>query len=265
MMNTALVLSLLLHGVGSVPVGAMVGPACWPHHDLIVVMEGQVNFSIGRSKIVCRGGDALLIPPNHEFRGLAGSDGATIWVQHFSSRKSSLVELPKVPVCWGRVGRWEWPRTLMRRLSRLQKARGEVRSDNPSALLLALLLEEFRTSEAETRSEPSNAERTISFIIDWIEHHALPLPSLKKIAASSGWSVNYFRDQFRAVTGQTVGEFLKQRRLGEAARLLVETRLPIKDIAQQADYAEAASFHRAFLARYRMTPGRYREQRVLAV
>jgi len=260
------VLKLLLHGVGSYAPGALVGPTYWPHHDLIVIVEGRIDFSLGRRKISCGAGDALVIPPGNGFRGTAGGEGATIWVQHFSpGGAKTAISLPRTPVCWRGVGQWEWPRALMRRLSRIQKVRGTVHADRASGLLLALLLEELRSAASTAPEESSGAEQVIPLVIDWIEHHALPLPPLREIAASVGWSVNYFRDQFRAVSGQTAGEFLKQRRMSEAARLLVETRRPIKEIAMQAGYAEVASFHRAFCDRYKVTPGHYRDQRVLTI
>lgn len=242
------------------------GPTCWPHHDLIVLVDGRIDLSVGRRKISCRAGDALLIPPGHAFRGTAGCEGAAIWVQHFSLEGvEAPASLPRKPACWRGVGLWEWPRVLMRRLSRIQKKRGVILSDRASSLLLALLLEELRLADLTGPKEFSGTERVIPLIIDWIEHHALPLPPVREIAAFAGWSVNYFRGQFRAVSGQTVGEFLRHRRMGEAARLLAETRRPIKEIATQAGYADVASFHRAFSGRYKVTPGQYRDLRALTI
>jgi AraC family transcriptional regulator len=149
----------------------------------------------------------------------------------------------------------------MRRLSHIQKKQGLILSDRASGLLLALLLEELCKTDLTGRKEFCGTERVIPLVIDWIEHHTLPLPPLKEIAAFAGWSVNYFRGQFRAASGQTVGEFLKRRRMSEAARLLAETRRPIKEIAMQAGYAEVTAFHRAFSLRYKVTPRQFRYQR----
>lgn len=229
-------------------------------------MDGQIDFLLGRRKVSCQAGDALLIPPGHGFHGTAGREGAAIWVQHFLAEDAeACISLPQRPACWRGVGLWEWPRVLMRRLSHLQKKRGVVLSDRACGLLLALLLEELRRANGTGRKEFSGSEQVISLVIDWIEHHTLPLPPLKEVAAVAGWSVNYFRAQFQAVSGQTAGDFLKQRRMSEAARLLAETRRPIKEIAVLVGYAEVASFHRAFTDRYKVTPGQYRDQRVLTV
>jgi AraC-like DNA-binding protein len=43
-----------------------------------------------------------------------------------------------------------------------------------------------------------------------------------------------------------------------AQQLLAETRLSLADIAQAAQYAEAASFARAFRRRVGLAPGRWR-------
>lgn len=190
----------------------------------------------------------------------------TIWVQHFSRRgRKAPLALPRSPVRWPGVGQWEWPRTLMRRLSRLQRPGDLPASGEARGLLLALLLEEFKAAGTKEKPEAGGAKTTVQLVLDWVENHALPLPSLKEIAEFAGWSVSHLRDQFRAVSGRPVGEFLKQRRMGEAARLLVETRQPIKEIAVRAGYSDVAAFHRAFHDRYKVTPGHYREQRILMV
>lgn len=149
----------------------------------------------------------------------------------------------------------------MQRLLRLQTASST--SDKACSLLLILLIEEFKVARTVERGETTTSERTVQRVIEWIENHSLPLPSLKEIAEFAGWSVSYFRDQFRITSGRSLGDFLKQRRMGEAARLLAETRLPIKEISAQAGYSEVAAFHRAFHIRYKVTPGKYRDRRVL--
>lgn len=258
-------LKLLVHGVGFYFPGGVIGPACWPHHDLIMVAEGTVDYVVGRRRFHCTPGDALLVPPGCGFSGEAGTEGATIWVQHFACEDPAWkkwLDLPKRAAMWPGAGRWEWPRTLMRRLSRAQQGSPRaVAADRAAGLLLAQLLEELQRTAGTTPA--SGPEHTIQVAIDWIEHHALPLPSLREIAAFAGWSVSYFRDQFRAVEGYPVGAFLRQRRMSEAARLLVETRRPIKEIATQAGYAEVAAFHRAFHDRYKVTPGQYRDRQIL--
>lgn len=255
-------LELFAHGVGLYSPGGLIGPARWTHHDLIVIVEGTVDFSVEGSTIASRAGDAVLIPPGFSFRGEAGDDGASIWVQHFACRGKAAQDwltLPPAPTRWVGVGQWEWPRTLMRRLLRLQNS-AESTSDKICGLLLVLLIEEFKTAKSLEREELTASERTVQQIIEQIENHNLPLPSLKEIAEFAGWSVSYFRDQFRSVSGRSIGDFLKQRRMGEAARLLAETRLPIKEISAQAGYSEVAAFHRAFQIRYKVTPGQYRDQ-----
>jgi len=248
--------------VGSYSQGGQVGPACWPHYDLIIVLEGVFDLTIDGSTISCKAGDACLIPPDHLFRGIAGSGGITIWVQHFSVRKQTSkmgFSFPLKPVRWPGVGQWEWPRTLMARLSRLQNQPDATILDNPDWLLLAILLEEFKRA-GPVEKGTSAAERIVQRLIDRIENHALPLPTLKEISEFSGWSVSFLRHRFRSVTGRTIGEFLKQRRMAESARLLAETRKPIKEIAMQAGYGDVAAFHRAFLERYKITPGQYRDR-----
>lgn len=202
------------------------------------------------------------------FHGISGEEGATIWVQHFAVGEQGVpggISLPATPTRWSAVGQWEWPRLLMQRLSRRQKTPEPAKTDPAGELLLALLLEEFGSSGNLTKYQRTGSARTIHRVIDWIEHHPFPLPAVKDIAGFAGWSMSYLREQFRESSGRSLGEFLKQHRMEEAARLLVETRKPIKEIAIQAGYADVAAFTRAFLDRYKVAPGQYRNQRTLMV
>ena len=66
------------HGIGSYLGGAVIGPAGWPHHDLIFLTRGSAVFEIGKVTLTAHAGDALFIPPHHSFVGRASADGYAI-------------------------------------------------------------------------------------------------------------------------------------------------------------------------------------------
>ena len=65
----------------------------------------------------------------------------------------------------------------------------------------------------------------------------------------------------RATCGKTASELLQERQTFEARRLLVDTQLPINQIAELLGFRSPAYFSRAFKERAGETPSRFRETR----
>ncbi|MDO4262534.1 MAG: AraC family transcriptional regulator [Eubacteriales bacterium] len=76
------------------------------------------------------------------------------------------------------------------------------------------------------------------------EDYHIPLPSLSKLIKEG--------------TGSTFQELLMKQRFEKAAMLLLETNLPVEEIALNVGYENQSYFHRQFKMRYGLTPRRYR-------
>jgi AraC-like DNA-binding protein len=82
--------------------------------------------------------------------------------------------------------------------------------------------------------------------------------TLQTLAAEAGLSRSSFASTFRDLVGGTPMSHLAERRLQEAARLLVETTQPHERIAERVGYQSGVGFHLAFRSHYGKTPGEYR-------
>ncbi len=82
--------------------------------------------------------------------------------------------------------------------------------------------------------------------------------NIHNISSESCFSAFHFQRLFQAITGFSVQEYIRNRRLSEAAVLLKETRMNILEIAISYQYGSQEAFTRAFTNRYGMTPARYR-------
>jgi AraC-like DNA-binding protein len=61
--------------------------------------------------------------------------------------------------------------------------------------------------------------------------------------------------------GKSLHRILRERKLGEACRLLCETRLPLTEIAVASAFGTEKTFYRVFRNALGMTPGEYRRRR----
>ena len=84
--------------------------------------------------------------------------------------------------------------------------------------------------------------------------------TLRDLAREAGISVSRFCHLFKGQTGTAPGRYLRRLRLSEAARLLRETPLSVKQVAGNLAYQDASRFVAAFRKVYRVTPLQYRRR-----
>ena len=93
---------------------------------------------------------------------------------------------------------------------------------------------------------------------DFIEHsHSQPI-SAQDVARAVGRSVAHVTTAMRLRTGLTAGEWIAERRMAEARRLLAGTGLDLDTIADRAGYSGADALARAFRRTHRLTPAVWR-------
>jgi AraC family transcriptional regulator len=104
-------------------------------------------------------------------------------------------------------------------------------------------------------------EDRIQRSIDYIDANLAGPLDLAEIASQSGYSLSHFYRVFPAITGFSVKEFVRNKRLALSARRLVTTGDRILDIAVECGFESQEVFTRAFSALYGCTPGEYRKNR----
>lgn len=84
-------------------------------------------------------------------------------------------------------------------------------------------------------------QQIIQTLIEWIDEHIDQPLNIDVVAKKSGYSKWYLQRMFRTVTHQTLGEYIRQRRLLLAAVELRTTERPIFDIAMDLMYRSKPS------------------------
>jgi AraC family transcriptional activator of mar-sox-rob regulon len=105
-------------------------------------------------------------------------------------------------------------------------------------------------------------KRAIKDVIEYIEEKLSfeERLDLETIATHAGYSRFHLNRMFSEATGCTLHRYIKERRLSEAARKLVEEETrSISDIAFEASYQSQQAFTFAFKNAFGCTPKTYRE------
>ncbi len=101
----------------------------------------------------------------------------------------------------------------------------------------------------------------ISRALEYIEEHLRDELHLDDVAAAAFCSPYHFHRLFRQVVGDTPGNYIRKRRLTEAARDLKRSDRRILDIAMEYGFESQAAFASAFKKYHAAPPGVFRSGR----
>jgi len=122
------------------------------------------------------------------------------------------------------------------------------------AHLTLLLVELARLARDAASDFRLNGEPLLADVFTYIEDHYAERISLQDVARAVHLTPGYLTTLVRQKTGRPVQEWIAERRLGRARRLLVETDLGVEEIANAAGYRDPAYFARQFKRAHGVTP-----------
>jgi AraC family transcriptional regulator, transcriptional activator of pobA len=253
-------------------------------HDFLVLAyfeRGGGSLRIGERQWRVSAGDAYVIAPGeiasagHDPGGLAKAEGWAVyfppeglgpyapdallaWRAHpllfpFARGAASGAQRLTVPASERR----EWSE-LLAALEREVRERRDGYEEAAVARLTLLLVGASRLAadvvgDLRLMDEPLLAE--VFGVIEARYHEPI---SLRDVAAAVNMSPAHLTTTVRRKTGRTVQEWIAERRMAQARRLLVATDLTVEEIAGKVGFADSAYFVRCFRRDHGTTPLRWR-------
>jgi AraC-like DNA-binding protein len=107
-----------------------------------------------------------------------------------------------------------------------------------------------------------NNNESIEKSIEFIEDNLMERISLEDLAKRTFLSKYHYHRVFHELVGETVMEYVRKRRLTEAAKELVETNAKIVDVALKYQFSSQEAFSRAFKRMFKVSPGEFRKAKV---
>jgi transcriptional regulator GlxA family with amidase domain len=104
------------------------------------------------------------------------------------------------------------------------------------------------------------AEDKFGALHDWINSHVADDLSLSVLADQAGMSERSFSRHYAEATGQTPARAVERLRVEAARRLLSESRIPVKRIAQRCGFGSEETLRRSFVRLLAVTPQDYRDR-----
>ena len=111
-----------------------------------------------------------------------------------------------------------------------------------------------------TESQTNHGERLYGKIVIYIEeNYHDSMFSLRMMADHFGMNSSYLSSFFKKQSGQSITDFIAQKRVAESKKMLSDPKLTISEIAQRVGYANSVGLIRVFKKIEGIPPGKYRE------
>jgi AraC-like DNA-binding protein len=166
----------------------------------------------------------------------------------------------------GRPPRFDQPALPPRAAWAALPALGEsaVRAGGPSLEEVAYEVLARALSAGTEASAPAarpDGERKSLEAMRYIDSHAAEPLTLRKVAAQAGLTPFHFLRAFRRASGATPHQYLLGARVRRAAALLLDTGLPVTEVAYESGFGDLSNFIRTFRRAAGCSPRSFRQER----
>lgn len=227
--------------------------------ELGIVLEGQCQITVEGQDFFAHPGDLFLIFPN-QIHSYADHTCKTLMctiptsdLKVFERELCNLV--PTDPVL--KKGAWETGglKTLIDLL-----AADFARETEPvlQGYYQAIVGKCLALLPLTKRQQASDDLRQI---LSYINEHCTEEISRSCLAKAVGISERAVSHIFSEMLKMSLPEYLRSIRLGDAAKLLQQTKLPVTEIAGLSGFGSIRSFNRAFLEHFHVSPSAYRQSK----
>lgn len=100
-------------------------------------------------------------------------------------------------------------------------------------------------------------------LVNWIEENMHQNISIDEVTKRSGYQKRQVQILFKRITGITIGQYIKRRRLTKAAVLIKYSSRSIEQVSMDLFYTSQQSFCRAFKKQFKCSPLSYRHSSII--
>lgn len=118
------------------------------------------------------------------------------------------------------------------------------------------ILVPYKTNEVETNQNSAKIERIIHYLA---VHYAEPELGVHDLQEALGITAREIGSLIKSELHSSFKSYLNMIRLTEIKRLLIESDLPVSDIAYRTGYNNISHFNRVFKAEFNLSPKEFRE------
>jgi AraC family transcriptional regulator len=136
---------------------------------------------------------------------------------------------------------------------------GKLYAETAAQMLAVHLLRHYAQIDHTLKEETYRlTQQQVKRVMEYVLHHLDQDLSLAELAQQSGLSPFHFARLFRQATGESPHQYVVNRRIETAQRLLKETDLPLSQIALMTGFSSQSHFTRTLTRHLGQPPRQYR-------
>lgn len=235
------------------------------HHrfELVIVAGTACPVRVDQTSYLLQPGECALIFPNQFHHYLDLAEGHADWLfLTFDIRNPGAIQ-----------GLRDTPRTLdgaaLALVEKIIRDYLHPESGEPDTLGISYHLSRLLRHLIECPALPGgrrdihagSAARDVILekINQYVRDHLCQAVTISDIALELGYSVSHLRAVFRDRLGVSLGRYIRESRLSEAAQLLQSSDLNVSAIGERCGFESLYAFSRAFRKAYGIPPRAYRQ------
>lgn len=234
--------------------GWEIRPRYIDEHEFVLVLKGFGNIMIDDRNYCVKAGDLICFRPGVKHSlWLTQEPYMEFYGMHVELPND--VALPSIPdfIHLEAPMRLE---PLFKALYDVYLQKGYLYEWRQNLLLQQLLCEIFTI--LHEKDEPIGALR-VRKVLEYIHEDPCRPLTLEDLLAHAGIRKTVFMQSFRSVTGTTPIQYIIWQRLEYAHEFLLDSDLPIAQIAEKCGFTDPFYFSRCFRQRFSMSPKQYRD------
>ena len=118
----------------------------------------------------------------------------------------------------------------------------------------------YNEPEPEPRNRPRKSVQHAKLLLQYVAENYSRQLKITEMAGVCGFSESHFIKFFKSIVGLTFTEYLNLYRLSKAAEMLIESHMPVGDVAQSCGFTNVSYFNRLFRQKYGLAPTAYRRE-----
>lgn len=236
-------------------------------HDFVecaFVLRGTCVHMIGDYPYTHEAGGCAMIPAwvEHHLQPSPDCVCLTIKVRYSTFNRMDIPSLPLFVYPLGfQCGKDDFTHHLLLSIYEQQESRklySEQIMEQQFQLLLTYIMQNYRDTLRYLVARAVHDVQVLEILNYSFENYQTI--TLHALAEHFHFNPSYLSNYIHQQTGQTFTEMLKELKLKQIAKLLLETKMPLNDICSAVGYKDTSQFIRNFKEMYGTTPIRYRRE-----
>lgn len=234
------------------------------YYVLLLGREGTLYLTSENIQYEIKPHTYLLLQPGQEHFGYQVSQGplSYYWIHFNTSRNQVKITNDYYPgksgYCFPKWGIFPSSPRLDLLLHQLLDISSQKRSPNGDYAVSLLQLELSWAYQNASNFHCGSPQRQVFEISEWIRLHIHEPQTVSRIAMEFNYHPNYLSTLFKRVTGDTLLHYINRQKVSYSEELLLNTVLPIKQIALSSGFEDEKHFMKLFKQYKGVTPSQYR-------